>query len=91
MFMYILNFIKICLYNETIIYVCHIHVNISILAFKKICILFILFLAVFCLHAVYRLLLVVESGGYSSLQCMGFSLWWLLLLQSMGSRRSWLQ
>ena len=26
------------------------------------------------------------SGGYSSLQCTGFSLWWLLLLQSMGSR-----
>ena len=29
--------------------------------------------------------LVVASGGYSSLQCMGF-LWLLLLLQSMGSR-----
>ena len=30
--------------------------------------------------------LVVESGGYSSLQCAGFSLQWLLLLQSTGSR-----
>ena len=30
--------------------------------------------------------LVVASGGYSSLWCAGFSLWWLLLLQSMGSR-----
>ena len=36
--------------------------------------------------------LVVESGSYSSLQCSGFSLWWLLrlwrflLLWSMGSR-----
>ena len=31
--------------------------------------------------------LVVVSGGYSSFQCTGFSLWWLLLLWSTGSRR----
>ena len=37
--------------------------------------------------AVHRLSLVVVSGGYSSLQCMGFSSRWLLLLQSTGSRR----
>ena len=30
--------------------------------------------------------LVAESGVYSSLRCMGFSLQWLLLLWSMGSR-----
>ena len=30
--------------------------------------------------------LVAASGRYSSLQCAGFSLWWLLLLQSIGSR-----
>ena len=30
--------------------------------------------------------LVVESRGYSLLQCAGFSLWWLLLLRSTGSR-----
>ena len=30
--------------------------------------------------------LVVASGGYSSLQCAGFSLPRLLLLRSMGSR-----
>ena len=30
--------------------------------------------------------LVAASRGYSSLQCVGFSLRWLLLLQSMGSR-----
>ena len=30
--------------------------------------------------------LVGASGGYSSLQCVGFSLRWLLLLQSMSSR-----
>ena len=32
--------------------------------------------------------LVVASGGYSSLRCAGFSLRWLLLLQSTGSRRA---
>ena len=32
--------------------------------------------------------LVAASGGYSSLQCAGFSLWWLLLLQSSGSRHA---
>ena len=30
--------------------------------------------------------LVVVSRGYSSLRCAGFSLWWLLLLLSTGSR-----
>ena len=29
--------------------------------------------------------LVVASGGYFSLRCAGFSLWWLLLLWNMGS------
>ena len=37
--------------------------------------------------AAHGLSLVVASGGYSLLQCTGFSLWWLLLLQSAGSRR----
>ena len=32
--------------------------------------------------------LVAASRGYSSLRCAGFSLRWLLLLQSMGSRRA---
>ena len=30
--------------------------------------------------------LVATSGGYSSLWCTGFLLWWLFLLQSTGSR-----
>ena len=38
--------------------------------------------------AVRGLSLVVVSGGYSSLQCVGFSLRWLLLLWSTGSRRT---
>ena len=36
--------------------------------------------------AAHGLSLVVASGGYSSLRCTGFSLQWLLLLRSMGSR-----
>ena len=32
--------------------------------------------------------LVAASGGYSSLRCAGFSLQWLLLLRSTGSRRT---
>ena len=32
--------------------------------------------------------LVAASGGYSSLRCAVFSLWWLLLLRNMGSRRA---
>ena len=36
--------------------------------------------------AAHGLSLVAASGGYSSLWCAGFSLQWLLLLQSTGSR-----
>ena len=46
----------------------------------------------FWLHWVFvaarGLSLVAASRGYSSLQCVGFSLRWLLLLQSTGSRRT---
>ena len=38
--------------------------------------------------AAHRLSLVVVSGGYSSLWCADFSLQWLLLLQSTGSRHA---
>ena len=41
--------------------------------------------------AVCGLSLVAVSRGYSSLQCMGFSLWWLLLLWSTDSRHTGLQ
>ena len=56
--------------------------------------LFVLFCFCFCFGCVGSSLLcmgfslVVASGGYSSLRCVGFSLQWLLLLQSMGSRRT---
>ena len=36
--------------------------------------------------AAHGISLVAASGGYSFLQCVGFSLWWLLLLQSMSCR-----
>ena len=53
-------------------------------------ILLLLFFIYFWLRwvfvAVRGLSLVATSRGYSSLQCRGFSLRWLLLLQSMGSR-----
>ena len=53
--------------------------------------LFILFIY-FWLHWVFiaarGLSRVAASGGYSLLWCAGFSLWWLLLLWSMGSRHA---
>ena len=48
--------------------------------------LFIYFWLHWVFVAVRGLSLVVASGGYSSLRCAGFSLQWLLLLRSMGSR-----
>ena len=48
--------------------------------------LFIYFWLCWVSVAARGLSLVVVSGGYSSLWCVGFSLWWLLLLRSTGSR-----
>ena len=48
--------------------------------------LFICFWLCWVFVAAHGLPLVAVSGGYSSLRCTGFSLQWLLLLQSMGSR-----
>ena len=50
--------------------------------------LFIYFWLYWVFVAGRGLSLVVVSGGYSSLWCTGFSLWWLLLLRSTGSRRA---
>ena len=49
-------------------------------------ILFIYFWPRWVFVAARGLSLVVVSGGYSSLRCAGFSLRWLLLLRSTGSR-----
>ena len=48
--------------------------------------LFVCFWRHWVFVAVCGLSLVAASGGYSLLRCAGFSLQWLLLLQSMGSR-----
>ena len=50
--------------------------------------LFIYFWLRWVFVAARGLSLVAASGGYSSLLCVGFSLRWLLLLQSMGSRHA---
>ena len=50
--------------------------------------LFIYFWLSWVFVAVRGLSLVPASGGYSSLRCAGFSLQWLLLLRSTGSRRA---
>ena len=48
--------------------------------------LFIYFWLCWVFVAARGLSLVAASWGYSSLRCAGISLWWLLLLRSMGSR-----
>ena len=58
------------------------------IVFKKFIYLCIYFWLRWVFIAVCGLSLVAASGGYSSLQCTGFSLWWLFLLQSTGSRRT---
>ena len=50
--------------------------------------LFIYFWLCWVFVAAHGLSLVVASGGYSLLRCVGFSLQWLLLLQSTGSRHA---
>ena len=57
-----------------------------ILFIFKFIYLFIYFWLHWVFVAVRGLSLVGASGGYSSLWCAGFSLQWLLLLQSMGFR-----
>ena len=59
---------------------------------KGIRLIFFYYLFIFWLRWVFvagrGLSLVAVSRGHSQLQCVGFSLRWLLLLRSMGSRRA---
>ena len=55
---------------------------------KNLFILFIYFWLHWVFVAVCRPSLVAASRGYSSLLCTGFSLQWLLLLRSTGSRHA---
>ena len=63
---------------------------VSVFSFFFLINLFIYVFIYFWLHwvfvAAHGLPLVAASGGYSLLWCKGFSLLWLLLLRSMGSR-----
>ena len=77
---YIFSFFKIVLVLITLI-ILFIHL------FYKF-IYFIYFWLCWVFVAVRGLSLVAPSGGCSSLWCAGFSLWWLLLLRSTGSRRT---
>ena len=56
------------------------------IAFYKFINLFIYFWLCWVFVAACGLSLVAARGGYSSLRCMGFSLLWLPLLRSTGSR-----
>ena len=58
------------------------------LFFKFFYYYFFIFWLLWVFIAAHGLSLVVASGGYSSLRCAGFSLRWLLLLRSTGSRRA---
>ena len=58
----------------------------SVCFFKNKFYLLIYFWLCWVFVAAHRLSLVAASGGYSSSQCVGFSLRWLLLLRSTGSR-----
>ena len=57
------------------------------LLFELIYFMYLFFWLHWVFIAVHGLSLVVASRGYSWLQCVGFSLRWLLLLRSTGSRR----
>ena len=62
--------------------------NLFIYFFKNLFILVIYFWLCWVFVVAHGLSLVVASGGYSSLWCVGFSLLCLLLLHSMGSRHA---
>ena len=62
-------------------------VSLGLLSFFFLFNLFIYFWLRWVFIAECGLSLVAASGGYSSLRCAGFSLRWLLLLWSTGSRR----
>ena len=78
------NFIAIHLFIYLFIYLFR---NLYLFIYFKIN-LFIYFWLRWVLVAARGLSLVATSRGYSSLRCSGFSLRWLLLLQSMGSRHA---
>ena len=86
-------YFKITLFNESHIdeYLCYFGVFILFISgyfLKNLFILCIYFWLRWVFAAVRGLSLVAASGGHSSLLCVGFSLQWLRLLWSMGSRHA---
>ena len=71
-----------CIYTRLCMYI-YTYTHFHILKY-----LFIYFWLHWVFVAARRVSLVEASGGYSSLPCVGFSLQWLLLLPSMGSRHA---
>ena len=80
---FLLNAIWIC----SMLWLFNICVLLLHLYFLNLFILFIYFWLCWVFVAARELSLVVASRGYSLLRCTGFSLRWLLLLWSTGSRR----
>ena len=68
--------IYVCVYIS--VYIC-VKIFIYLVSYLGLCWVFV---------AAHGLSLVAASGGYSLLQCAGFSLRWLLLLRSTGSRHA---
>ena len=62
--------------------------GVSLVLFFFFFFLFIYFWLHWVFVAACELSLIAASGGYSLLWCVGFSLQWLLLLRSMGSKLS---
>ena len=60
----------------------------NLFIFINLFILFIYFWLRWVFVVPHRLSLVAASRGYSSLQCAGLSMQWLLLLRSTGSRHT---
>ena len=79
---YIIIFRTIYYYSLVQVY----HNLFYLFLYLNLFILFIYFWLLWVFIAAHRLSLVVVCRGYSSLWCTGFSLQWLLLLQSTGSR-----
>ena len=75
------------IYGKEFIFLFYLNLDLKFFFFNKF-ILFIYFWLHWVFIASHRLSLVAASGGFSSLWCEGFSLRWLLLLRSMGSRHT---
>ena len=84
----IIIFIGRIFYYKVFLHLLHLKINYVLFKINFIYYLFIYFWLCWVFITARRLSLVAVSKVYSLLRCAGFSLWWLLLLQSMGSGRA---